>query len=93
MESDDEDIFAVSDEEMSVQAQIEPVNPVEEHLLKQLADIEGRIDVATSEIAETKATIACVLNTLEGRALHGKDANLDSDNEVIPHFLDPFMLA
>lgn len=84
MESDDEDIFAISDEDMVLPARIEPVNPVEEHLLKQLADIEGRINVATSEISETKATIACVLNALEWRALHGEDANSGSDNEVIP---------
>ncbi|TGZ37812.1 Uncharacterized protein DBV15_04789 [Temnothorax longispinosus] len=79
MESGDEDMFAISDEEASSPA---PVNPVEEHLLKQLADVQHRIDVAASEIAETKAITAHVLNVLEWRALYGEDASSDSDSEL-----------
>ncbi|XP_011699523.1 PREDICTED: uncharacterized protein LOC105456872 isoform X2 [Wasmannia auropunctata] len=83
MESGDEDMFAISDEDTPSPARIAPVNPVEEHLLKLLANVEGRIDVATNEIAETKATNARILNALERHALHGKDANSDSDSEFI----------
>lgn len=86
MESGDEDIFAISDEETSAlaaPAQAASTNPVEEHLLQQLTDVQSRIDVTTSEIAETKATTARVLNALEWRALHGEDAGSDSDSEVI----------
>lgn len=83
MESGDEDMFAISDEEMSLSpAPAALVNPVEEHLLKELANVENRIDLATSEITETKATTACVLNALEWRALYGEDASSDSDSEV-----------
>lgn len=82
MESGDEDIFAISDEETPSPARAAPANPVEEHLLQQLADVQNRIDVTASEIAETRATTARVLNALEWRALHGEDASSDSDGEV-----------
>lgn len=84
MESGDEDIFLISDEETSSPRR---VNPVEEHLQKQLADVQCKIDAATSEIAEMKATTARVLNALEWRALHGQDASSDSDGEVKARFL------
>lgn len=80
MESDDEDIFAISDEEMSVQSP--PTNPVEEHLLKELANVKSRIDLTTSEIAETRATTERVLGALEWRALYGEDASSNSDSDV-----------
>ncbi|XP_036150905.1 uncharacterized protein LOC118648661 isoform X2 [Monomorium pharaonis] len=82
MESGDEDIFAISDEEMLSPARVAPVNPVEEHLQKELADVESRIDLATREIAETRETTARVLNALEWRALYGEDASSDSDSEL-----------
>ncbi|KAL6262678.1 hypothetical protein P5V15_005471 [Pogonomyrmex californicus] len=81
MESGDEDIFAISDEEISLLAQ-PALNPVEEYLLKQMSDVVCRIHITKKEIAETKATSARILNALEKRAIHGEDASSDSDSEL-----------
>lgn len=84
--SDDEDMFAISDEETSLPTQTAPSNPVEEHLLKQLADVQNRIDVTTNEIAEVKTATARILNALQWRALYGEDISSDSDCDVSRFF-------
>ncbi|XP_070155717.1 uncharacterized protein [Polyergus mexicanus] len=80
--SGDEDMFAISDEETSLSAQIAPSNPVEEHLLKQLADVQNRIDATTNEIEEVKTATSRILNALQWRALHGEDTNSDCDCDL-----------
>ncbi|XP_011871300.1 PREDICTED: uncharacterized protein LOC105563907 [Vollenhovia emeryi] len=82
MESDDEDMFAISDDETAMPAPAAPVNPVEEHLLQVLADVQNRIDVTASEVALRRANTACVLNALERRAVYAEDASSDSDREL-----------
>ncbi|KMQ94810.1 hypothetical protein RF55_5022 [Lasius niger] len=73
--SDDEDMFAISDEETSLPTQTAPSNPVEEHLLKQLADVQNRIDVTTNEIAE--------LYTVEGQPILKKKGQRRTNNAEI----------
>lgn len=87
MESGDDDMFAVSDEEMSLSTEITAngngmSNPVEEHLLKQLTDIQNRIDITSDEISELKVTTAHILNALQKRALYGENISSDSDSDV-----------
>lgn len=82
MDSCDEDIFAISDEEI-LPAQTVQVNPVQEYLLKQLNDVQNRINATTNKIEEVKESNAHILNVLQQQALHGVDTNSDSDIEVI----------
>lgn len=84
--SGDEDMFAISDEETSLSAQTASSNPVEEHLLKQLADVQNRIDATSNEIEEVKTATARILNALQWRALHGEDINSDCDGDVSRFF-------
>lgn len=84
--SGDEDMFAISDEETST-VQTASSNPVEDYLLKELANVQNRIDVTTNEIAEVKTTTARILNALQWRALHGEDVNSDSDCDVSKFFI------
>jgi len=81
MDSSD-DMFAISDEEMLMPLQTAQSNPVEEYLLKQLTDVQSRIDNATSEIANMKETTARILNALQWRALYGENPSSDSDTDV-----------
>ncbi|XP_050449142.1 uncharacterized protein LOC126850316 isoform X2 [Cataglyphis hispanica] len=80
--SGDEDMFAISDEETSLSTQTASSNPVEEHLLKQLADVQNRIDATSNEIEEVKTATAQILNALQWRALHGEDINSDCDGDL-----------
>jgi len=87
MDSGDDDMFAISDEEMLLSTETIAngngvLNPVEEHLLKQLTDVQNRIDTTSDEISEVTATTAHILNTLQQRALYGENISLDSDNDV-----------
>ncbi|KAL6446393.1 hypothetical protein ACFW04_001165 [Cataglyphis niger] len=80
--SGDEDMFAISDEETSLSTQTASSNPIEEHLLKQLADVQNRIDATSNEIEEVKTATARILNSLQWRALHGEDINSDCDGDL-----------
>lgn len=85
--SGDEDMFANSDEETLLTATTALSNPVEEYLLKELANIQDKIDATTNEIAEVETTTARILNALQRRAFHGEDANSeDSDCDVSKFF-------
>jgi len=77
-----DDIFAISDEEMPMPLQTAQSNPVEEYLLKQLTDVQSRIDNATSEIANMRENTARILNALQWRALYGENPSSDSDTDV-----------
>ncbi|XP_072760056.1 uncharacterized protein [Anoplolepis gracilipes] len=79
--SGDEDMF-VNDSDESLPAQTVSSNPVEEHLLKQLADIQNKIDVTTNEYMEVKTATARILKVLQWRALHGEDTNSDGDCDL-----------
>lgn len=82
MDDSCDDLFAISDEETLLPVENVQSNPVEEHLLKQLTDVENRIDNVTNEIADMKATTAHILNALQWRALYGQDLDSDSDTDV-----------
>ncbi|XP_012231143.1 uncharacterized protein [Linepithema humile] len=86
MDSGDDDMFANSDEEMSLSTETANgngmSNPVEEHLLKQLNDIQNRIDTTSDEISELKVTTAHVLNALQQRALYGENISSDSGSDL-----------
>lgn len=90
--SGDEDMFAISDEETLLTVTTALPNPVEEHLLKELANIQNKIDVTTSDIAEVETTTARILNALQQRALHGEDVNSDSDCDVSKFFFTTYLL-
>lgn len=80
MDSGDEDIFAISDEDFP-SMQVVQSNPVEDHLLKQLADVQSRIDFVKNEIAEVEVTATRVLKSLQWRELYGEDVISDSDSD------------
>lgn len=91
MDMSGEDIFAISDSNDSLPEQLtEPSNPVEEHLLKQLADIQNKIDVTTNECSEVKTATARILKGLQWRALHGEDINSDCDSDVSRFLCDAY---
>ncbi|XP_020300100.1 uncharacterized protein LOC109863865 [Pseudomyrmex gracilis] len=81
MDSGDEDIFAISDEDFP-SMQVVQSNPVEDHLLKQLADVQSRIDFVKNEIAEVEVTATRVLKSLQWRELYGEDVDSDSDGDM-----------
>lgn len=80
--SDDEDMFAISDEEISLPTRTASSNLVEEHLLKQLAVVQNNIDVTTNEIAEMKTATERILRAQQWRALYGEDISSDSDCDL-----------
>lgn len=84
MDSDDDDLFAISDDDVLSALTRPPQlpNPVEEQLLKQLNDVHDRIDAATNEIQEVSTTSAHILNALKWRAIYGEDVGSDSDSDV-----------
>lgn len=88
MDSGDDDMFAISDEETSLLTETGTVNgngmsnPVEEHLLKQLTDVQNSIDTRLDEISEVKVTTAHILNALQQRALYGENVSSDFDCDV-----------
>lgn len=89
MNSWDEDLFAISDDEtlLPPMRSVRSANPVEEYLSKHFANVQNRIDTTTNEIKEVKATTGHILNALEWRALYGENiASSDSDSDVNRHF-------
>lgn len=84
MNSCDEDLFAISDEEVSGSPSefVQSSNPVEKYLMKQLVNAQNRIEIITNDIEEVKATTGHILNVLQCRVLYGEDVNLDIDSDV-----------
>ncbi|XP_032685813.1 uncharacterized protein LOC116850987 isoform X2 [Odontomachus brunneus] len=84
MNSCDEDLFAISDEEISgsPSAFVQSSNPIEKYLTKQLVNVQNRIETTTNNIEEVKATTGHILNVLQRRVLYGQDVNLDIDSDL-----------
>lgn len=84
MNSCDEDLFAISDEEAVVLSSqfVQSSNPVEKYLMKQLVSVQNRIERTTNDIEEVKATTGHILNALQQRLLQGEDVNSDTDSDV-----------
>ncbi|CAK9811757.1 hypothetical protein ANTPLA_LOCUS7151 [Anthophora plagiata] len=80
MDSFDGDMFALSDEELPISSP--KCNPVEEHLMKQLSDVQTRIEKAANDIKEIRDTTKHILKSLYNQALYGEDITSDSDTDL-----------
>ncbi|XP_076681641.1 uncharacterized protein LOC143375902 isoform X2 [Andrena cerasifolii] len=80
MESFDDDMFALSDEELPIPAT--KWNAVEEHLAKQLGDVRTRIVERISDINEVQDTKRRILKSLQYQAQYGENATSDSDSNT-----------
>lgn len=81
MISCDEDLFANSDEEISVPSS-QLSNPVEKYLKKQFINVQTKIETTTNDIEEVKATIRHILNILQRHMLYEGDIVSDTDSDV-----------
>ncbi|XP_031832002.2 uncharacterized protein LOC116426742 isoform X2 [Nomia melanderi] len=80
MEMFEEDMFALSDEDLPIQTP--KCNPVEEHLMKQLSDVETRIEKTTNDIKEVQVTTGKILKKLQYNAQYGENVSSDSDSDL-----------
>lgn len=76
----DEDMFALSDDELPISTS--KCNPVEEHLMKQLSDVQTRIQKTKNDIKEIQDMTKHALESLYNQALYGKNITLDCDSDV-----------
>ncbi|OAD52926.1 hypothetical protein WN48_11172 [Eufriesea mexicana] len=76
----DEDMFALSDEELPISTS--KCNPVEEHLMKQLSDVQTRIEKTRNDIKDIQDMTRRNLESLYNEAQYGKDITWDSDSDV-----------
>ncbi|XP_017891133.1 uncharacterized protein LOC108631607 [Ceratina calcarata] len=76
----DDDIFAPSDEDL-LESSPTKCNPVKDHLMKQMSDIESRIEKKKAAIKEIQDVTQSTLECLYGQALCGEDktGNFDKD--------------
>lgn len=80
MDSMDEDMFALSDDELPISTS--KCNPVEEHLMKQLSDVQTRIQKTKNDIKEIQDMTKHALESLYNQALYGRNITLDCDSDV-----------
>lgn len=80
MDSFDDDMFALSDEELPIPTT--KWNAVEEHLAKQLGAVQTRIVETISDINEIQDTKRRILKSLQYQARYGENATSDSDSNV-----------
>ncbi|XP_076294539.1 uncharacterized protein LOC143215851 [Lasioglossum baleicum] len=80
MDTFEDDMFALSDEELPIQTP--KCNPVEEHLMKQLSDVQARIEKTTNDIKEVQDTTRRILKHLQDHALYGESILSDSDSDL-----------
>lgn len=76
----DEDMFALSDDELPISTS--KCNPVEEHLMKQLSDVQTRIQKTKNDIKEIQDMTKHALESLYNQALYGRNITLDCDSDV-----------
>lgn len=76
----DEDMFALSDDELPISTS--KCNPVEEHLMKQLSDVQTRIQKTKNDIKEIQDMTKHALESLYNQALYGKNITLDCDSDL-----------
>ncbi|XP_043666476.1 uncharacterized protein LOC122628332 [Vespula pensylvanica] len=86
MDCFDDDIFEFSDKDedacISTITSRKELNPIKEHLAKQLNSIQYRIDRAKNELEEIKETVQHISNNLLHKAIFGQDKSVDSDNDL-----------
>ncbi|XP_019699316.1 uncharacterized protein LOC105188442 isoform X2 [Harpegnathos saltator] len=84
MNSCDEDLFAITDEEVSSSSSqfVRLSNPVEKYLMKQFINVQNKIETTTNDIEEVKATAGYILNVLQQHVQYGTDINSDIDNDL-----------
>ncbi|XP_076231569.1 golgi SNAP receptor complex member Gos28 isoform X1 [Calliopsis andreniformis] len=80
MDSFDDDMFALSDEDLPIP--VPKCNPVEEHLIKQLSDVHTRIEKTTNDIKEIENTTERILKSLQHQAQYGENITSDSDSDL-----------
>ncbi|XP_076761498.1 uncharacterized protein LOC143429681 isoform X2 [Xylocopa sonorina] len=76
----DDDLFALSDEELPIPTQ--KCNPIEEHLIKQLSDVKTRIEKTKNDIKEVQDMTKYTLDSLYSQARYGRDITSKSDNDL-----------
>lgn len=80
MDSFDDDMFALSDEELPIPTSA--CNPIEEYLMKQLSNVQIRIEKTTSDIKDIQETTKHILKSLYSEAQYGENITSDSDTDV-----------
>lgn len=76
----DDDIFELSDEELPIPTP--KCNPIEEHFMKTLSNVQTRIEKTTNDIKEVQDMTKRISESLYNQALYGKDISSDSDSDV-----------
>ena len=79
--SDEEDMFALSDEELP-QPEVLEVNPVQENLITELNSIQKRINRTKSDIEEFQSLIKKGLKQFAHVAKYGEELDLEDGGEV-----------
>ena len=80
MDSMDDDMFVLSDEELPISTP--KCNPIEEHLTRASSDVRTRIERATNDIKEVQDMTRRILESLYKQARYGEDVTSDSDSDV-----------
>ncbi|XP_076625348.1 uncharacterized protein LOC143343886 isoform X1 [Colletes latitarsis] len=80
MDSFEDDMFALSDEELPISTA--KCNPIEEQLLKQFFDVQNRIEKTTVDIKEIQNTTRHVLKSLQHQAQYAENVTSDSDSDL-----------
>lgn len=80
MDSFDDDMFALSDEDLPIPTL--ECNPIEEQLMKEYSNVQRRIEKATNDIKELQDTTKHILKSLQYRAQYGENETSDSDSDV-----------
>lgn len=80
MDSFDDDMFALSDEDLPIPTL--ECNPIEEQLMKEYSNVQRRIEKATNDIKELQDTTKHILKSLQYRAQYGENETSDSDSDL-----------
>ena len=80
MESFDDDMFALSDDELPIPAT--KWNAVEEHLAKQLGAVRTRVIETIGDIEAVQDTKRRILKSLQHQARYGENVTSDSDSNT-----------
>ncbi|XP_003703565.2 uncharacterized protein LOC100883510 [Megachile rotundata] len=80
MDSFEDDMFALSDEELPLPTSNN--NPIEEYLMKQLSNVQTRIEKANDDIKIVQDTTKHILKSLYYEAEYGESITSDSDSDL-----------
>lgn len=81
MDSDDEDVFALDEDDIIVEHPIVQ-NPIEESLIKNLNEVENQIEQAKKENERIEKFTASAYEKLSRKTLYFGDDSSGSDTEV-----------